>query len=122
MAEAEVTLKANITQLRNEISKIPGITEAEAKKRVRLGIALGIAMALMAASSFSVARGGILQVNGDALLAAIKHGKVHAVRTELRHIRAHLVTAAGPFDLDYFRASLGKFRSTTVKEAKYGEI
>ncbi len=39
----------------------PGETEAEAKKRVRLGIALGIAMALMAASSFSVARGGILR-------------------------------------------------------------
>lgn len=39
----------------------PNETEAEAKKRVRLGIALGIAMALMAASSFSVARGGILR-------------------------------------------------------------
>ena len=35
-------------------------TEAEARKRTRLGIAIGIAMALGTASSFSVARGGIL--------------------------------------------------------------
>lgn len=34
MATAEVSLRANITQLRNEISKIPGITEGEAKKMV----------------------------------------------------------------------------------------
>ncbi len=37
-----------------------GETEAAARKRVRLGIAVGIAMAFGAASSFSVARGGIL--------------------------------------------------------------
>lgn len=45
----------------NDAGGHPGETEAEAKKRVRLGIALGIAMAIMAASSFSVARGGILR-------------------------------------------------------------
>jgi drug/metabolite transporter (DMT)-like permease len=35
-------------------------TQAETRRRTRLGIAVGIAMALGAASSFSVARGGIL--------------------------------------------------------------
>ncbi len=37
-----------------------GETEAAARRRTHLGIAVGVAMALGAASSFSVARGGIL--------------------------------------------------------------
>ncbi|MSP48636.1 MAG: DMT family transporter [Alphaproteobacteria bacterium] len=37
-----------------------GETEADGRRRTRLGIAVGIAMAFGAASSFSVARGGIL--------------------------------------------------------------
>jgi drug/metabolite transporter (DMT)-like permease len=36
-------------------------SEADARRRVRLGIAVGVAMAVMAASSFAVARGGILR-------------------------------------------------------------
>jgi len=43
------------------VTQAPIESEADARKRVRLGILIGVAMAVMAASSFAVARGGILR-------------------------------------------------------------
>jgi drug/metabolite transporter (DMT)-like permease len=43
------------------VTHAPTESEADARRRVRLGILIGIAMAVMAASSFAVARGGILR-------------------------------------------------------------
>jgi drug/metabolite transporter (DMT)-like permease len=83
---------------------------ADARRRVRLGIAVGAAMALMAASSFAVARGGILRGVRPEDIALLRFGVAGLVLLPvlLRHGVATLggigwrrglllVATAGPF-------------------------
>ena len=50
----------------------------------------------------------ILQVEGDAFLAAIEHCEIDAVGAPTRDITAHFLTAARALDLDDFRAGFSQ--------------
>src|SRR5690606_24268386 len=54
--------------------------------------------------------GRVLQIQLDALLAAVEHGEIDALVTPARLVATHLVAPPGAFDLDDLGACLGQYQ------------
>ena len=56
----------------------------------------------------AIARGRVLEVGGDALLAAVEQREVDALLPPARLVAAHLLALARPLDLEHLGAGLGQ--------------
>ena len=65
---------------------------------------------------------GILEINRKTFFAAIEHGEIDAVCTELRSIGAHLIAASGTFNLDNFGTGFREYQSSERPRQQGTEI
>src|SRR5918995_6856050 len=65
---------------------------------------------------------GRLEVELDALLAAVQKREVDAVGPKLRRVRAHLVAPLGSFDLDDLGAGLGQYQGRQRSRQQRAEV
>src|SRR5918998_2551272 len=65
---------------------------------------------------------GRLEVELEALLAAVQEGEVDAVGAELGRVRAHLVAPLGSFDLGDVGTGLGKYQGRQRSRQQRAEV
>ena len=65
--------------------------------------------------------GFVLEIEHQALLAAVEHGEHRALAVEARLVAAH-VLAARPLDLDHLRARLGEHQGGERPRQERGEV